>query len=487
MAVQLNFIQEVPDEYDALTQMCQWADILPDIVLPPGKFWHMSKGSYTAEQLLQKGYTHLSKFDMQELSPTRQSQVSAQGKAYNDPMGNLTMQQFNLSGDPHNANWVPAGASWPNIWNANIFPTVPGQTEPLTYQQGYDKGMLFTDIYNAIIFENGEQEHAISPHWPFRKAYYEALVPRLLAKYARIYLGDNYYSGIGGRPDWMTRAEAKQRLRDPFNLWPGNPMLPGGNLEKTTLSCYGGYFKEPDTMYQHLYAIPYSGLLNRKAGKYMVGFIQSFHEWRPNNFYTIDYAEGRMLYKTKMPINPVYLISMTVLFYIYGIGVIGYGYDSKRGDKKLVRNYAEGSLYIKNGSEDPVSLDEFPYWTPEGSGYYYPYAGSADMTAFGVHMYANTWALTEGGTEYYCDFRLDGSSTWITAQNAEADDVVDACHDTRGWVLVRIKGTLMSVMYINPNADNASHLLEFKHPLTPSVTYTGTVATPMVHLCNVNL
>lgn len=486
MAVELNFIQDTVDEYDALTQMAQFADVQQPITLPAGKVWHGSKGTYTVDQLLALGYTHVSKFDIQSVSQARQTQLFNQSKVYNDPMGNLTMQQFNLSGNPIPANWFPPENSWPYIWNANIFPTVPGQTEPLTAQQGYDKGLLFSDLFSMVIFENAEQEHAISPHWAFRKTFYDALVPRMVAKHGTIFLADNYYSGIGGRPDWMTRAEAKQRLRDPFNLWPGNPMLPGGTMEKCTMSCYGGYFKEPDTMFLHLYAIPYSGLLNRKAGKFMVGFIQSFHEWRPNNFYDIDYPEGDLVWKGKMPINPVYLISMTVLFYIYGCGVIGYGYDAKRGDKKLVRQYAEGAMWYPNGSSSPVSLDQFPYWTPEGGGYYFGYNGSADMTAEGVRMYANTWALTEGGTEYYCDFQLDGGS-WITAANAEADDIVDACFDNRGWVLVRVKGSVMSVLYINPNADNQEHTLVFRHPTDSSKTYTGTVSTPMVHVCNVNI
>lgn len=487
MATEIIWLEPGEDSYDPSTQQAQWGDIIPPFSLPPSKILVMPKGPYKVTQVLARGTSHVTKFDLLGLPQPEADALANAGRTYNDPMGNLTQQQFNLP-DRGSGSWVPPDQVWPNVFNTQFWDWASGQTEPITPQQGAEKGAWFSTYHNMVIWENSENVHAISSHWPFVKSYFDVFMPRIQARFAGkpVFVGWNYFSGISQRPDWMSRADAKQRLRDPLSSWPGNPMLPGGNLEKTTLSCLGFYLNEPGSVHKMLYMIPYSGALNKKANKYMVTFIQSVHEWFPNNFYAVTYPEGVFYRKDKLPINPNFLYSIAVLSYIYGAGIIGYAFDAKKSHKNLVRQYAEGGLWFPNGSGTPQSLDTFPHWVPESSPYYTRYTGSADMAMFGVQDYAATWGQTEGGVEYYCDFRLDGGS-WTTAQNAEMDDIVDATHDERGWVHVRILGSVMSVLYINPCADNANHTLEFRHPTNPSATFTQTVSTCIAHVCNISI
>jgi hypothetical protein len=496
MATSIIWLEPIADNYDPSTQQAQWVDILPPVTLPAGKVWIMSRGNtWTAAQLLAMGCTHVTKFDISGLPGAQRDAILNAGKGYNDPMGNLTAQQYNLP-DRGAGVWVPPGANWPFIFNTQFFDYVTGQTEPLTVQQGTEKGDLQSTGYAIIIWENAEQNHAISDHWPFVRAYFDKFMPRLLARHPHAKVGNNYFSGLGGNIELMGRTNAKLWMRKNPNTWnsdrpsgalgyPLGQMLPGGTLEKTNLSCFPWYVGQPETVYKKFFNMIFSAGLNHKAGKFLVSFVQGIGEWRPNNFYKIVFPEGTLYRKDRLPINPNYVYSMALISFIWMDGLIAYQFDTKRTDKNLVRKYSEGSLWF-DGSGNQQSLDSFPHWVDEGAGYYTSYTGISDVSAMAVGHYAQTWALTEGGTRYFVDFRIDGGS-WITALNAELDDVVDAQIDQRGICAVRIKDGKMSVFYQDPYANNTSKILEFRHPTDSGITYTQTVSTCIVHVCNITL
>ncbi len=495
MATTITWLEPIADNYDPSTQQAQWIDILPSISLPEGKLYHMTKGSvYTTQQMLGAGCSHVNKFDLFGMPQSYIDSVSNAGRAYNDPMGNLTPQQFNLP-DRGAGTWVPVGQGWPNIFNTRFFDYQPGQTEPLTVEQGTQKGNLQSTGYNMVIWENSEQDHAISSHWPFVRAYFDAFIDNMESRWGSkpFFVSWNYFSGIGGSIRDMGRANAKLWLRKNPNTWnadkplgalgyPSGDMLPGGTLERTTMSCFGVYLGQPETIFRKLYDLVYSAALNKKCGKHLVAFVQGFHEWRPNNFYKILYPEGTFYQKQKLPININFVYSLTALSFIFGSGLIAYGYDTKRNDKKIVRTYSEGALWFNLAGESQ-SLDSFPHWTPEGGGYYTQYTGIADITAMAAVHYSQSWAPTEGGTAYFCDYSLDGGTTWTTAQNAEMDDVVDAQLDERGICYVRILGNKMSVLFIDPFGTNSPKTLVFRHPGNPTITYTQEVSTSIAHMC----
>jgi hypothetical protein len=499
MATDITWLEPIADNWDPSTQQAQWVDILPPVTVPASKTWHMTRGNtWTASQMLAAGCTHVTKFDISGLPDAQRNAIINAGKAYNDPMGNLTAQQYNLP-DRGAGVWRPPGAEWPNIFNDQFFDYVPGQTEPLTPQQGTEKGNLQSTAYNIVIWENAEQNHAISDHWSFVRAYFEAFIPRMVAKWGanNFRVANNYFSGIGGSIDNMGRTNAKLWMRKSPSLWnsdrpsgslgyPSGQMLPGGTLELTNLSCFAWYVGQPDTVFKKFFNLIFAAGLNHKAGKFLVSFVQGISEWRPNNFYKYVYPEGLLYKKDRVPVNPNYVYSIAIVSFIWADGLIAYLFDTRRGDKNVVRKYSEGALWFPTGASTPQSLDQFPHFVEEGAGYYTTFTGIADVTAMGVHNYVQSWVPTEGGTRYFCDFRLDGGS-WVTAQNAELDDVVDAHLDERGICAVRILGGLMSVFYMDPFANNTSKILEFKHPTNPTITYTQTVSTCIAHVCLINI
>lgn len=506
MATEIIWLQPIVDNWDPSTQQAQWLDILPPVDIPSNKTWIMTRGNtWTAQQLIDAGCTHVTKFDLAVLSEAQRNAIMNAGKGYNDPMGNLTAQQYNLP-DRGAGQWWPkkpdgTPEDWPNIWNDQFFDYVPGQTEPLTAQQGTEKGNLHSTAHNIVIWENAEQNHAIGDHWPFVRAFFEAFIPRMIAKWGagNFRVANNYFSGLGGDIYRMGRTNAKLWIRKSPSLWnadrpaggdgngyPAGQMLPGGTLAMTNLSLFAWYIGQPDNVFKKFFNFIYSAELNHKAGKLLGSFVQGVSEWRPSNFYKYIYPEGLLYRKDRVPVNPNYVYSIAIISFVFGDGEIAYLFDTKRGDKNIVRKYSEGALWFPTGASTPQSLDTFPHFVAEEAGYYSTYTGIADVTAMGVHNYVQSWAPTEGGVRYFCDFRLD-EGDWVEALNAELDDVVDAQLDERGICVVRILGSQMSVFYQDPFADNVSKTLEFRHPTNPTITYTQTVSTCISHVCKINI
>lgn len=470
----------IPASYDPSSGFVQWADEIEDMTLPKGKIWVSGRGTWPYQQLYKKGITHLSKFDLVDLPWPELSKVMEAGKAYDDVP--QTQTQLSLQ-DKGSGEWVPKGQSWPNIWNTRFFPTVEGQTEPLTVEQGAEIGKKANTAYSLIIFENAEQDHAVGSQWPFWRSYYQEWIARMDETWKprgiQYYVGHNYFSGISASPDWMSREEAKAYLRRPLNEWSGNQMLPGGTLEKSNLSCFGLYLGAPDLVKDFHYRLIFSAYANHKFGKYMVGFMQAIHEWRPNNFYENILPEGTFYRPEKLPPSPCNTMGLAALSFIFGDGFVPFGFGGPKASKKWVQHYAEGALWYPKGSKEPADLNTFPYWCPESDHYYIAYSGVEDMTAFAVRAVNRTFFQVEGGEAKFLTFRIDGGP-WIDAQNTEADDVVDACHDKRGIVYSKQKGKKLAVLYINPYADNQTHTLEFKD--SKGHTHKAKVSTGAPHL-----
>lgn len=469
----------IPSGYDPSSGFVQWADAIEDMQLPRGKIWVSGRGQWPAAQMYRKGLTHLTKFDLAGLPQREIDAYMRQGKAYDDVP--TTPVQLSLK-DKGSGEWVPKGQSWPNIWNTRFFPYKEGQTEPLTREQGAEIGRSANTAYSLVIFENSEQDHAVGGQWPFWRSYYGEWMPRMEAAWkprgVQHYVGHNYFSGILPSLDWMQRGPAKEFLRKPLSQW-GSPMLPGGTLEKSNLSCFGLYLGAPDLVKDFHYRLIFAAYANHKAGKHMVGFMQAVHEWRPNNFYENILPEGTFYRQEKLPPAPGATLGLAALAFVFGDGFIPFGFGGKRDTKKWVRHYAQGALWYPKGADQPADLDTFPFWCPESGGYYIGYSGVEDMTAFAVRAVHRTFFRVEGGEARFLSFRIDGGP-WIEAQNAEADDVVDACYDKRGLVFSKRKGAQMAVLYINPYADNAPHILEFKDAQGRS--YKAAVSTSAPHL-----
>lgn len=480
--------------YDPSKQTVQWMDYLPDAPSTDDKVWIAPIGSIsTPDQLIAKGVTNFSNYAIAGLASAKQTELLNAGKTYDEAP--KTWVQLILP-DRGSGQWVPPGNGWPNIWNTQYFDYSPGQSEPLTYQQGFDKGNQYSVAHRLIIFENSENNHAVSSHWAFWKPYYENLTARAQSRFpGKWRIAHNYFTGAIGRYgdgdpkattygqsptalDFNTRAQAHAFLNAPISDWPGSDMLPGGTLETVNSACYGLYFGSPDRTNEHPYRMIYAADRTHAAGKYLFAFMQEFYEWFPNNYIEIRYPTGKFYLQTKMAHSQAQLFNIALVSRIFLDGFIPFGATAKGpGNFNVPRQYNQG-LWYPNGSTTPQNPDSFPYWSQPGTPEEWPTDGFEDGIARGMYAYSQTFMQTTGGTKQFLRFRINGGA-WVEPTNNGVHDIVDAYFDKRGFVYAEIKSGKMAVMYMDGFADGSIKTLEYQYN---GVTYSMQVASVQAHV-----
>jgi len=470
--------------YDVTRQVVHWMDYMPDMRLPAGQVLILPRGNIDpARFLLNKGITHFSKFEI--VNKPDADWLMAEGYGYDEVP--QTAEQFGLQDrGPGSSRWVPNGVGWPNNWNERFFgPYREGQTEPLTYAQGYQAGLNYTTAYPIVIFENQEQDHAIAAHWSFRRAFYDAFMPRILARWPNALVADNYFSKLDAGALTLgnvNRQANKEILRTPIGLWPRTDLLLGGSLAKTNLVCFGYYLNAPDLDQGLEYKFMFSAKVAKLAGKEEVAFIQSFREDRPNNFVATYMKEGTFYMRTKMHHNPAATINYSFFAQCFGKGLIPFSAASKTDGKfaynRQYHGENEGTLWLPKGEKDFASLDRFPYWTTGKEAFA---GGQFEWGVMkGAHLYNDTFAQVKGGVEEFLSFKIDGVQ--IRAINKDYDDLVDAYYDKRGFVYSQRKGDKLAVFYVNSFADASLHDLEYTYQgKTYKMKVHSTIVHPVVH------
>lgn len=468
------------DEFDGRTGFVQWADIVAPGSTPDGKLLIMNKGDWSSRFVLSKYNSHISKYNLLSETSTEMAALEAEGRGYNEVPKTNEVLNLPDSGLPH--AWKPDGASWPYILDQKIFPN-----GPLTAEQGEEKGNIADLRYPVNICETGENWHATSPHWPFMKPFFDKWRQRLNNKFGpeNVWLSADYLYGLKYRLSWMGRQEAKDRLRQPLNTWPGNVLLPGGALDATNVSCNPIYLGAMDTVKDLLFSMAYSGMCAHKANKKHVSFIFPVHEQRPNNYYYMDVPNGGHFAKQdKVPVSPGYASTITSISYVFLDGIIGWGMQSKFDAGKIWnRDFSGSELYFPPGSTTPADLSTFPYAVNQKD-MYWTYTGVEDMIVMTVAALSRTWGLTTGGTKRFLKFRKNGGA-WYNPVNADADDLVNADWDKHGLVYARTLGNTMSWWYCDPFADNTTSIIEFEHPTIPGQIYTVRVGTNIAKFGNI--
>jgi len=478
-------------------QVVQWMDYLPDMPSTDGKIWVMPKGSIsTVAQLQAKGVTNFSNYEIAGLSTNEQVALANAGKTYDEVP--KTPQQLSLP-DRGAGVWKPEGADFSQQWNTQFFDFTPGQTEPLTLEQGAAKGNQYPVTHRVIVFENSENTHYIGSHWPFWKPYYQNLTARMQARFPGTWrIAHNYFTGAvnpypfiadfdnkraayGDNPSvlgYMNRLQAKNFLVAPLSDYPPSNLLPGGNMESVNSACYGLYFNSPDLTPDNAYRMIYHSHITHKAGKYDLAFMQTFYEWHPNNLQETTFPQGKFYKYVKMPHNPAQVINYAFISRVFMDGFIPFSSAAKTdGAFRYDRAYWDSSLWIPNGSTTPQNNDTFPYWKQPGQAEAFATSGFEDYVALGMQKYYNSFMQTAGGTTNFLRYRIDNGN-WVEAQNHDIYDVVDGFYDKRAIVYSQVKNGKLAVMYLNPYADGAIHTLQYQYN---GVTYSMQVASTIVH------
>lgn len=480
--------------YNPAKQTVQWMDYLPDAPSTDSKIWVAPIGPIsTSIQLAAKGVTTFSNYAISSLSSAESNSLINAGKTYDEAV--KTPQQLSLP-DRGSGQWVPVGQGWPNLWNTQYFDYTPGQSEPLTLQQGSDKGNQYPVAHRLIIFENSENNHAIGAQWGFWRPYYENLTARAQSRFPGLWrIAHNYFTGAIGRYgdadpkgatygqsplslEFNTKSQAHAFLDAPINQWPGSEMLSGGTLASLNSACYGLYFGSPDKTNEHPYRMIYAGDRTHAAGKYLFAYMQEFFEWFPNNYIQINYPTGKFYLQTKMPHSQAQLYNIAVVSRVFLDGFIPFGADGKRpGNFNFPREYNQG-LWFPNGSSTPQDPNSFPYWSNPSTNIEFPSDGFEDGIARGMSAYSKTFMQTSGGSRQFLRYRLNGGS-WVEPTNNGVHDVVDAYYDKRAIVFAEVKSGKLAVMYLDPFANASVKTLEYQYN---GVTYSMPVSSIQAHL-----
>jgi len=470
--IQLEFVPQWPKEYDPTIKRNQWMDVIPNLVnVDPGFLWVMPRNESTMAELIAKGVNRFTRSDMGVPGWTQEQVVAFRDQGYGYDDVPQTPTQFGL-GDrgPGASEWVSAPGvptTWPNIWNRRFFNTQAGATEPMPASEGAMKGNQYNTDHTLVIFENTEQDHAISSHWSFVKAWAANWVPRVINRWPgkKVIVCWNYFSGFGKTIRWGNKEEKKALLHLPLSQWEANPMLPGGDLELFNGVCFGVYMGAPDDVNHVPYDFIYNAYIARKANKFLVCFTQGFHEWMPNVKSLWTFSDGKYYADGKMAISPNIGFANMLFVKIFGDCFAPFSMSGKyvideEHPVRIDREWHQGGIWIPAGQTEPVSLDEFPHW---GKPERYPGGGISDYTGFAAYYFDRTFGYVIGGTEEWCDYRADGGA-WVPAVNSWADDVCNAYYGSGYFVYSKRKNNIISFLVFNGKAsDSVRHKVEWKY------------------------
>lgn len=504
-----SFLFEPADRgYDTTRHVAHWMDRMPDMKLPLGHVWVVPIGPIdTPDFLISKGATHFSKYEA--FGKPYWDKLLSEGRLYDEVP--KTPEQLDLiDRGPAASKWVPENKRWPDVWNERFFgPYSSRQTEPGSYEMGFAAGQKYPTNFPIVIFENTEQDHALSSHWPIYKGFYDAFMPRMndywLPKGIRPLVAHNYFTTFSNGPFTLgfdSKENNKNILRIPYKDWPSQTgdLGYGRNLSKTTAVCFGIYLGAPDSGVEVAYRLIFAGEVAKAAGFDMIVFAQPFHEDRPNNLQRSRFPEGDMYFYGKKPWNPADAITYSFLAQTFGKGFIPFMAASKTPESFVYDRQwrGPGSLWFQPNSQATsistgtrevprrsyeVNPSSFPYWRKSNEPEVYQSGTAEYYIAEGVRLFCNTFGVTHGGERSFLRFRIDGGS-WTEVRNAYMDDLVEAHFNKRGFVYAQRKGNQLSVFYLNSYADNNLHLLEYEYQ---GKIYSMKIHSSIIHPILLNL
>lgn len=483
-----DFVNPILNGIDPSKGQVQFMDLAPNVTLPHGHGWIIQKGVYTLDQILAKGATHIPNGQLPwDTSISEVIRMEDAGLTYSDvPLNNVLFSLPRNESIPE--TWVsnPPGQGWPYIYNLQVYPT-----GPLTEQQSIDAANNTGAVHHAMhVGEAEEGWPAISTHWPMWGWFYKRVKERKIERFGNRGLAHftchNYFT-IGMPPVFtlgsLSREAQKAAFNRPVSQWETTQFSTGGTLVDTDMICQAIYLGAPDKE-SYVYASVYFMEVARKLGKKGCMFFAEVHEWRPNNHSSVVYPDGVFYRQIKVPVDPADSINYGFFGQVHGHVSIHWAAKPKVTNRLMDPDYNWGDLFFRNGSGDTSPM---PYYGHSHAGdRYYGYNGGEDMFNMGVLLYAQTFALVEGGVSLFLKFRIDGGA-WITPVNNQMDDLIDAREDKRGYVYSREKDGLLGVYYINQYGDGSQHLLEFVNPHNPAIIWSGTVSANMVHVRMINL
>lgn len=493
----ITFKNPIATGFNPDLQNIQFWDIASNTTLPPGKFFVMGKGNVlTYQQMFDKGATHISRLEMPWSDLNAVIAMNYAGKGYTDvPRNREIWEQTAAPGVDENTYtlWSQGGVSqyMSNAW----WPNGP-YSEEQARAKGRSVGLASYAFHVGEATENTEWAIADWPMWGY---FYNEYVPRVRNNfeprgipwrvahdYLVIGLPDQYYLGR------LSKAAQKAAFNAPYSAWPFTQYSPGGTLNETTAIMVTVYPGEPWAD-SKVVSVFYQMECYRKMGKSPGIVASNKHEWRPNNFAAIKFTDGKVYRSDKVDCDPAACITYGCGAFIHGDNFILWGGRKKVSDiTKLDLPYSfsgTSDYWLPDGSSN-YQLNAFPRYTLSGTGTT-GFAGVEDMFAFGMKMYSETFALTEGGTRAFLKYRIRTvGGTWsdfIEVSNVGMDDMSDAWHESRGYVFSQMKDNMLSVYWLWEKADGIKREIEFIHPTNPSISYNAFVAGNCMHAQTINL
>jgi len=469
----LDSLPFYPPTYNPETQRVQWMDQIPKpAVIDPNFRWIMPRGENTLQELVDMGVTNFTRADMNQPG-WDETQISAfrnKGYGYDDVPQTPTM--FSLADRGQGASqWVSAPGTpvvWPIIWNQRFWNTPPGATEPMSVEQGALRGQAYSAEHTVVIFENSEQDHAISSHWPFVKAWSEAWNAKVIARWPgkKTLRAWNYFTGFGETIRYSTAAERKAFINSPVSSWVANPMLPGGNLETYNAVCFGVYLQAPDDVKHIGYDIIFQTLVARKANKELIVFEQPVHEWLPNNKRVWNLPEGKFYYQGKLNIAPGIGYAIALFGRVFAAAFASFGFGGKSTKPfKLDPQWHDQGFWVKAGDPEMqlTDISQSPVFGPRGSTQeVFASGGQEDMSGFARWLWDRSFANVMGGTDSFLEFRVDGGA-WRTMTGNFADDLINAFYGDGYFVFCRqLNNKYAYIVYNGKAEDSIRHKVEWK-------------------------
>ncbi|CAG5017798.1 hypothetical protein DYBT9275_05849 [Dyadobacter sp. CECT 9275] len=465
-----GFLNFIPQAYDPSVQGTQWADFAPDMQLPKNRFWVAYIGEWNIDLLRRKGVTHFSHFQL----------------PWNDADGNKEVNLLKDAGQTYNdvpriEHFMHLSESGPDNWKDG-YNTKYWPNGPLTPEQAIQKANE-ADISDAIWIGESLEGNSVMPQeadmW---RHFYKRLRERYEERFGKrgipYLICHNYFQFWPESVNLATgRQAAKNLMRLPVEQLPCKNFTPGGTLASTNLIVDAVYLNAPDiqndAIYQSLFKMELIKRMGYKAGIFSFGV----HEWRPNNFYEYVYPDGKYYHQDKIPLDPNVMIAYSFLSHIYGNIYVEWGAPAKQSSRSFDPQWSKG-IWYPNGASSPQG--GFPHFVKPGQKAYAGYTGSADLSYFGIKLYHDTFAKVDGGEKRYLRFRIDDGA-WINPAQDFADEIVDAYHDKRGFVLSQSKDGRTAWFYLNSFADNRSHRIQVELPggsiITDTVSANGIHAT----------
>lgn len=470
--VQGGFKQQIPSNYKPESKMPQWADIAPNLKLPNGHMFFLNRGDWSIEQVLQKGVTHISHYQIPRPNGDESYalELKEKGITYNDVP--VMPQIFNLP-DTGIDNWV-------NGYNTRYWVNGPLSDEEAISQA---KRHVWLDALWIGETMEGNYYMPVDKHmWvPFYKQLKKQYQEKFGSRNIPWYICHNYFM------PWPTqynlgqessKQEYKDLLRLPLDKMPRSNFSPGGSLSETTLIMEAVYPGAPDIQQSSVLDTIYKMNVIRKLGYEAGIFLSSVFEYKPNNHFENVFEDGKYYEQGKIPLDPNLLIAFTFYSQRWGKVFVEWGGPGKVNGGRIFNSKTfEPTLWYKNGSTTPdissknpdtndifkyISSPNFHHAKDGGIGYY-GYSGGTDLASLGEQLYADTWGKLESGKEQFLKFRIDNGN-WISPENKQMDDVVNARYDKRGLVdSISLNGEICW-NYQNCFGDNKWHNIDVELP-----------------------